>query len=168
VSKSAFISDLNARVREAERIIAEQNENLAALRHLLRVEMAESTSEPVVETVAVAQTSPKFAGNKAAFVLEIVKLFGSRGAVAKEVRQEFLTQKIPHGENAVYDALSYLVGRKKLERKEGRYFVVGKPLSGERLAKSSGSRLSPAGRQRIVDAAKKRWAPKKVTARKAT
>ena len=86
--------------------------------------MADSMSERLVEAVAVAPTSPKFAGNKTAFVLEIVKLSGNRGAVAKEVRQEFLTQKIPHGHNTVYDALSYLLGQKKLERKEGRYFVI--------------------------------------------
>jgi hypothetical protein len=137
VSKSAFISDLNTRVREAERIIADQNENLAALRHLLRIEMAESTSERAVEAVAVAHTSPKFAGNKTAFALEIVRLSGSRGAAAKDVRQEFLSQKVPHGENTIYDALSYLVGQKKLERKEGRYFVVGKPPNGERVKSKS-------------------------------
>ena len=47
MSKSTFISDLSARIRDAERIIADQNENLVALRHLLQKEIGEETPAAV-------------------------------------------------------------------------------------------------------------------------
>ncbi len=139
---SQFSDMVTSRIHELTEIIKSKQSELAAYELVLQIESAKDghTSSPVetvVENAPVPQTSPKFAGSKTAFVLDIVNSCGSRGAAPKDVRQEFLAQKVQHGENTVYDVLSYLVGQKRLARKDGRYFLVGKPATSQAVGKKS-------------------------------
>jgi hypothetical protein len=56
----------------------------------------------------------------------------------------------------VYNVLSTLAASKKLDRRDGRYFVIA-----EKTLTPVKRKISPEGLQRIKDALKKRWAAKR-------
>jgi hypothetical protein len=136
--------------------------------------MAEAEREGVIvlseEPAAVTSEAP-VTGNKTALVEQIVTSRGSAGASPKDVDAYFTSRHIERSKNLVYNTLSYLVAHKRLERRDGKYFVAGNAVASKKRgpAKKKASAepakkkrtLSPEGLKRIQDALKKRWALKK-------
>ena len=171
MSKSNFISDLNARIREAERIIAGQNENLAALRHLLRKEMGESLPGAVTPaTVPGPQTHSgvDFKGKTSDIILSLVRQSGERGARPRDIAEILLEHKlITKGSNAVHSHLSQLKGKGLVKQNaEGFYVASSKPVAAKPPVapaappkkRQKKRTLSPEGREAIRKAQKARWA----------
>ncbi len=171
MAKSTFVNDLNARIREAELIIADQNENLAALRLLLHKEMGESVPETATHTaVSEPQTQPSvnFKGKQSEIILALVQQAGERGTRPRDIAEILLEHKlISKGSNAVHSHLSQLKGRGLVKQNsEGLYVgssktVAAKPgaapaVSQKKTAKKR--KLSPEGREAIRKAQKARWA----------
>jgi hypothetical protein len=96
VSKSTFLSDLNARIQEAERIIADQNENLTALHHLLRNEMSENV--PVAATPTNGKTpeanSSQLKGKPSEIVLTLVQQSGEHGTRPRDIAAILVEHKL--------------------------------------------------------------------------
>ena len=172
MSKSTFISDLNARVLEAEKIIAHQNENLVALRHLLRIEMGEPTSEEVTPKSAEGthtHSDVDFKGRTADIVLALVNQAGGNGTRPRDIAAILLKQKLMKKDsNLVHSQLSELK-KKGLVRQnsEGLYFGSSKSTAPEPMAATPSvpvkiaktkRKISAAGREAIRKAQKARWA----------
>jgi len=172
VSKSTFISDLNARVLEAEQIIAHQNEKLAALRHLLRIAMGESTSEEVTPKSteeAHTHSDVDFKGKTSEIVVALVNRAGKNGTRPRDIAAILVKQKLMKtGSNLVHSQLSEL--KKKgfvRQNSEGLYFgslkstarrpVAATPSVSAKIAKTK-RKVSAAGRVAIGKAQKARWA----------
>ena len=171
---------MQTRIHELTASIAAQKTELAAYQQLLQIERAkagtatyESPSDapsktnpssppstsvaPTVELAHIATT-----GNKTTLVADIVRAHGSLGASPKDVDQFFSARKIKRGKNLIYNTLSYLVSRKKLQRRDGRYFVAATaPVAQSRSAAPTKRRLSRAGLKRIREGVKKHWAAKR-------
>jgi hypothetical protein len=172
VPKSTFLGDLSARIREAERIIADQNEYLSALRHLLQKEMA----EPVSEVVTPAPVQPPkahagvdFKGKSSEIILALVQRSGESGTRPRDIAEILLQHKLmTKGSNAVHSHLSELKKRGLIRQKsEGLYVASAKPASAVTDAPAPAAapkkaqkkrRLSPEGREAIRKALKARWA----------
>jgi hypothetical protein len=93
-----------------------------------------------------------------------VKSFGSKGATPKDVDAFFAEKNIKRSKNLVYNTLSYLVTRKSLVRRDGKYFLPGTtPAPAKKTAApvKTKRKLSPEGLKRIREALKKRWADKR-------
>jgi hypothetical protein len=169
VSKSTFISDLHARVREAERIIADQNENLAALRHLLRIEMGESTPETVIPaTVQGPQAHPEvdFKGKTSDVILTLVQRSGESGTRPRDIAEILVKHELmSKGSNAIYSYLSELKKKGLVRQKsEGLYVASTKRITVAPAAPKKAQKkrtLSPEGRESIRRAVKARWAAAK-------
>ena len=138
--------------------------------------MAEAESEPdeviILDEAPETETSEvPVSGNKTAMVEQIVKSYGGSGATPKDVDAYFTSRNIERSKNLVYNTLSYLVAHKRLERRDGRYFVTGAPMArktrGPAKKKAAAApvktkrTLSPEGLKRIKEALKKRWAMKR-------
>ncbi len=180
---SQFTNYLKTRVRELTTTIDAQKTELAAYEQLLGIELAKeskpaekSPSEsapqakviftPTAPTVALANVS--YTGNKTTLMADIVRSFGKAGASPKDVDRILTEKKIERSQNLVYNTLSYLVGQKKLQRKDGRYFSVGTtpaPAKASKSAAPAKRRISPEGIRRIREAVKKRWAAKRAAER---
>jgi hypothetical protein len=171
VSKSTFISDLNARIREAEQIIAHQNENLAALGHLLRIEMGESRPETATPTrVEGAQTdfAVDYKGKTSDIILTLVQLSGESGIRPRDIAETLVKHKlINRGSNAVHSHLSELKKKGLVQQKaEGLYIASSKQVAAQPAASPSAPAkkarkkrsMSPEGREAIRKAQKARWA----------
>jgi hypothetical protein len=174
---------LKARIEELAASVEAQTTERTAYERVLQMELAKegtpaerhSVETPVQtkaaltpNTQGVDLTGVKFAGNKAAFVVAIVKAHGAAGAAPKEIREVFAMRKIPLSENLIYTTLSALAKEKKLQRRDGRYYGGGSvavPKSGNALPVKR--KISPAGIKRIIEANKKRWAAKKAADRAA-
>jgi hypothetical protein len=174
---SNLTKSLQTRIHELTASIDAQKNELAAYQQLLQIETAkagstleESPSDapskanpsspqaasagPVVELDHITTT-----GNKTTLVADIVKAYGKLGASPKDVDQFFSARKIKRGKNLIYNTLSYLVARKKLQRRDGRYF--GAPVAQSQSAPPTKRRLSPAGLKRIREGVRKHWAAKR-------
>jgi hypothetical protein len=103
------------------------------------------------------ETAPVFSGSKTDFVAAIVKARGISGATPKEVSEVFSARRIPRSKNLIYNALSFLVKQRKLEKKDGRYFSVPAD-SREKPVAPRKWKISAEGLKRIREANKKRWA----------
>jgi hypothetical protein len=174
VSQS-FIRDLNARIREAEQIISEQNENLSALRHLLAKEMGNQMPAPVTSTPngdALPEPSGiDFKGRTSDIVLALVHRGGAKGTRPRDVMATLLEHKlIGKGSNAVHSHLSELK-KKGLVRQNSEGLYVGSAKSATvgpnavsvvpaKAAKKK-RKMSAAGREAIRKAQKARWAAAK-------
>jgi hypothetical protein len=175
VSKTTFINDLNARVREAERIIAEQNENLAALRHLLgketgpteAMETAAATPEPIYHQ---APADLDFKGKTSDIILTLVQRSGEGGTRPRDIAEILLAKKlITKGSNAVHSHLNQLKGKGLVKQNaEGLYVTSSKSVAAKPVNAAAPSapakkaqkkrRLSAEGREAIRKAQKARWA----------
>jgi len=171
VSKTTFVSDLSVRIREAEQIIALQNENLTALRHLLRNEMGEEVPAAVItsENVHVPQVSSiDFKGKPSEIVLALVHQSGERGARPREIAEILVTRKLmTKGSNAIHSHLSELKKKGLVQQRgDGLYIASSKPATPKPAAAPSASvnkaqkrrSMSPEGREAIRKAQKARWA----------
>jgi hypothetical protein len=171
VSQS-FIRDLNARIREAEQIISEQNENLSALRHLLAKEMGNQTPAPVTPPpngdALLELSSIDFKGRTSDIILALVHRSGKNGTRPRDIAATLLEHKLMgKGSNAVHSHLSELK-KKGLVRQNSEGFYVGssKPATVEPNAVSvvpakaakKKRKMSAAGREAIRKAQKARWA----------
>ena len=174
MSKSSFISDLNARILEAERIIAHQNENLAALRHLLRIESGESTPEIATHKSAEStQTHPDvdYKGKTSDIILTLVHRSGDAGIRPRDIAETLVKHNLIHkGSNAVYSYLSEFKKKGLVRQKsEGIYVASAKPATNTTAGAPTASpkkpqkkrKLSPEGREAIRRAVKARWAAAK-------
>lgn len=128
-----------------------------------------ASAETPAEAPAGLSNVP-FTGNKTTLVAEIVKSYGSQGATPKDVDAFFTSRKVERSKNLIYNTLSYLVAQKKLQRRDGRYFMAGTKASTAPAKKIPATatkkaptkrRLSPEGLRRIKEALKKRWAAKR-------
>jgi len=171
VSKPTFVSDLNVRIREAERIIALQNENLAALRHLLRNEMGEEIPAAITtpENGHTSQASAiDFKGKPSEIVLALVQQSGEQGTRPRDIAEIFVTRKLmTKGSNSVHSHLSELKKKGLVQQKaEGLYIASSKSATAKAVAAPSvvvnrGQKkrtMSPEGREAIRKAQKARWA----------
>jgi hypothetical protein len=171
VSQS-FIRDLNARIRESEQIISEQNEYLSALRHLLAKEMGSQTTAPVTSApngdALLEPSSIDFKGRTADIILALVHRSGAKGTRPRDVMATLLEHKlIGKGSNSVHSHLSELK-KKGLVRQnsEGLYVGSSKPATAAPNAVSvvpakaakKKRKMSAAGREAIRKAQKARWA----------
>jgi hypothetical protein len=169
VSKSTFIDDLNTRIREAERIIADQNENLAALHHLLHKETGKGGQEAVTPATTPepqAHPGPNFKGKTSDIIFTLVQQSGEHGTRPRDIAGILVRQKlIKKGSNAVHSHLSVLKAKGRVRQKaEGLYVVSAKavPVAAAAPKKEQKKRtLSLAGREAIRKAQKARWATKK-------
>jgi len=172
---SHFIKSLQTRIHELTASIDAQNIELAAYQQLLEIEAAKtgtsiegSPGSPHVASAAPAKDLAHISntGNKTTLVGDIVAAHGNLGASPKDIDQFFSERKIKRSKNLIYNTLSYLVSRKKLQRRDGRYFgVASAPIPP--ATSTVKRRLSPAGRKRIQEALKKRWAAKRAADRAA-
>ena len=166
MSNSTFIGDLNARILEAERIIAHQNENLAALRHLLRIEMGESTPEtatPKSGENAHTHSDIDYKGKTSDIILTLVQRSGEAGIRPRDIAETLVKHNLIHkGSNAVYSYLSEFKKKGLVRQKsEGIYVASAKPPAITAAAPQKSQkkrRLSPEGREAIRRAVKARWA----------
>jgi hypothetical protein len=186
VTTSKFVTDLNARIHAAEQIIADQNENLAALRHLLSKETVEPTpngSTPVTVTPAkvAPATAPEprtqagvdFNGKTSDIILALVQQSGEGGTRPRDIAEVLLGHKlIKKGSNAVYSYLSEFKKKGLVRLKaEGLYVasskaVAAKPTAAKPVVVASASAgkaskkrtMSAAGREAIRKAQQLRWA----------
>ena len=168
--KSTFISDLRARILEAEHIIAHQNENLVALRHLLRIEEGESTPEAATTKIVESpQTHADidYKGKTSDIILTLVHRSGESGIRPRDIAETLIKHNlIQKGSNAVY---SYLGEFKKKglvrQKSEGLYIGSAKPSAITAAAPPTASpkkrKLSKEGREAIRRAVKARWAAAK-------
>ena len=107
-----------------------------------------------------SQADPVFSGSKRDFVAAIVKARGISGATPKEVSDVFSGRGVARSKNLIYNALSFLVKHRKLEKKDGRYFSVSAD-SREKPVAPRKWKISAEGLKRIREANKKRWAREK-------
>ncbi len=174
MSKTTFVSDLNARVREAERIIADQNENLAALRHLLRIEMGEATPETVAPTKvesAPTHSDVDFKGRTSEIILALVQRSGESGTRPRDIAEVLVQRKLmKKGSNGVHSHLSELKKKGLVQQKaEGIYVAsvkaaAAKPGAVEAAPAKKAQkkrRISAAGLEAIRAAQRARWAAAK-------
>jgi len=198
---SQLSKSLEKRIQELTSSIESQKTELAAYQRVLHMELAkesapsesvnvapeialamstEKAEAPVTEAPAPKVAEVAYAGNKTALVSDIVKSFGSAGATPKDVDAFFNAKNIKRSTNLVYNTLSYLVTRKRLVRRDGKYFLPGAtpaPATKKAPAKKKAAapaktptkrRLSPEGLKRIKEALKKRWADKRAAEAAAT
>jgi len=162
VTKSTFVSDLHARIQAAERIIADQNESLAALRHLLHKETAEPTpngSTPVAvtpvtvtpatvrhsvvapATVQEPRTHPgvDFKGRTSEIILALVKQGGEGGTRPRDIAEILVQRKLmTKGSNTVYSYLSEFKKKGLVKLKaEGLYVAASKLVAAKPVAVAS-------------------------------
>jgi hypothetical protein len=180
---SQLSKSLEKRIQELTASIESQKTELAAYERVLHMEL--SKEEEPVETPEVAPeitaalsahakaepavakaSGVAYSGNKTALVADIVKSFGSKGATPKDVDAFFAEKNIKRSKNLVYNTLSYLVTRKSLVRRDGKYFLPGTtPAAAKKTAAAAPvktkRKLSPEGLKRIKEALKKRWADKR-------
>ncbi|HEY3938544.1 MAG TPA: hypothetical protein VGL97_14000 [Bryobacteraceae bacterium] len=166
---SSLTKSLEKRIQELRSSIEAQKAELAAYERVLEVERVRvdllqtpteaepPTKEPEIVQEAVPSTEPAFAGNKTEFIAGILKARGASGATPKEIDTVFSAQAIARSKNLIYNALSFLLKRKKLAKKGGRYFLVSDAAAKPSAAPQK-RRISAAGLKRISDANKKRWA----------
>ncbi len=96
------MNDLNARIRQAERIVAEQNANLAALRHLLGKETGEFIQEPLTPATisSVAARKPQvqevvdFKGRTSNVILALVRQRNGHGCPAARYRRDPVIKEV--------------------------------------------------------------------------
>jgi hypothetical protein len=171
------VNDLNARIRQAERIVAEQNANLAALRHLLGKETGEFIQEPLTPATisSVAARKPQvqevvdFKGRTSNVILALVRQRNGHGVRPRDIAEILLSKKLmSKGSNIVHSHLSELK-KKGLVRQnsEGLYFDSSPSTAPEpatatssvpvKIAKTK-RKISAAGREAIRKAQKARWA----------
>jgi hypothetical protein len=188
---SQLSKSLEKRIQELTASIESQKTELAAYERVLHMELSkeESPAEvaPVAPEIAVAlaahskaetpapkATGVSYSGNKTALVADIVKSFGSKGATPKDVDAFFNEKNIKRSKNLVYNTLSYLVTRKSLVRRDGKYFLSGTATAAPAKKKAAAApvktkrKLSPEGLKRIKEALKKRWADKRAADAAAT
>jgi hypothetical protein len=193
---SQLTKSLEKRIQELTASIDAQKIELAAYQRVLHLETSKGSASSEPESIAEeaasaastshapAETEPEssaeladvhYKGNKTTMVADIVKTYGSAGATPKDVDAFFTAKNIYRSKNLVYNTLSYLVARKKLIRREGKYFATGiAPVPAKKRGPKKGSkrtvaavptptkrRLSPEGLKRIKEALKKRWADKR-------
>ena len=182
MSKSTFARDLQSRIHAAEQIIADQNESLAALRHLLHKELGESApangSNPTAITLKTApetrtHAAIDFAGKQSEIVLALVQQSGENGTRPRDIAAILVGHKlIKKGSNAVHSHLSEL--RKKglvKQNAKGLYVASSKAIAAKATtaepvvsastpAKAGKKKrsMSAAGREAIRKAQKARWA----------
>jgi hypothetical protein len=172
---STIIEPMQKRIREITDSIDAQKTELTAYERVLRIELARetasangSTSPQAIEPELIVSLSATnglvqadvSVTNKTAMVAEIVKSYGDAGATAKDVDTALTSRSIVRSKNMVYTALSYLLARKKLRRRDGRYYPIE-----AKAGKPTKHRISPEGLQRIKDATQKRWAVKRAAAK---
>jgi hypothetical protein len=171
------VNDLNARIRQAERIVAGQNANLAALRHLLGKELGEPVQElPTLAALSsVAARKPQvqevvdFKGRTSDVILALVRQRNGHGVRPRDIAGILLSKKLmSKGSNIVHSHLSELK-KKGLVRQnsEGLYFdsvkstalepAAATPTVPVKIAKKK-REISAAGREAIRKAQKARWA----------
>jgi hypothetical protein len=107
-----------------------------------------------------SQADPVFSGSKRDFVAAIVKARGISGATPKEVSDVFSGRGVARSKNLIYNALSFLVKHRKLEKKDGRYFSVSAD-SREKPVAPRKWKISAEGLKRIREANERRWAREK-------
>ena len=159
MTKSTFVSDLHSRIHAAERIIADQNESLAALRHLLRKETAEPTpngSTPVTvtpvtvtpatvrhsvvapATVQESRTHPgvDFKGKTSEIILALVHRSGEHGTRPRDIAEILVEHKLmKKGSNTIYSHFSELKKKGLVKLKaEGLYVAASKLVAAQPLA----------------------------------
>ena len=154
MTKSTFVSDLHSRIQAAERIIADQNESLAALRHLLHKETAELTpngSTPVAATpasvrhsvvapatVQESRTHPgvDFKGKTSEIILALVHRSGEHGTRPRDIAEILVEHKLmKKGSNTIYSHFSELKKKGLVKLKaEGLYVAASKLVAAQPLA----------------------------------
>jgi hypothetical protein len=151
VIKSTFLSDLQTRIQAAERIIADQNENLAALRHLLHKETAEPTpngSTPVTVTPASAapatvqesRTHPgvDFKGKTSDIILALVQRSGEEGTRPRDIAEILVEHKLmTKGSNTIYSYLSEFKKKGLVKLKAEGLYVAAKVVAAKPVAVAS-------------------------------
>ena len=157
MSKSTFVSDLHGRILDAERIIANQNENLAALRLLLGKELGESIPKavtpvkvapapkvtPAAKVAPAAKVTPTivqapsehpavdFKGKTSDIIISLVQQSGGHGTRPRDIAEILLKRKlIKKGSNTVHSHLSELKKKGVVQQKaEGLYVASSKPAA---------------------------------------
>jgi hypothetical protein len=173
VSKSTFISDLNARIKESEKTIADHQANLSALRHLLSRETGgDATSEPEASAnnghSSAGHADIDFKGRTSDIILAIVQRSGENGTRPRDISEILLSKKlVSKGSNTVHSHLSELKKRGMVRQNPAGLYVVpskpavaAAPATPAKTAKKK-HRLSAAGREAIRAAQKARWAASK-------
>ena len=189
---SSLTKSLEKRIQELTISIDSQKIELAAYEKVLAMEtgrgssVAETSGDDGKSRVAAEMSSKErqgstesssagtpdlaaleFSGNKTNLVAAIVEMYGAAGAAPKEVDAVFTDRGVAKSKNLIYNTLSYLVTRKKLVRKDGRYFAVGaKPSTASTAMPETGvkptrRKMSAEGIKRIREANKKRWEAKR-------
>jgi len=160
VSKSTFVSDLHARIQAAERIIADQNESLAALRHLLHQELSASApANGLTPAATPSKTAPEprppadidFKGKQSEIVLALVRQSGESGTRPRDIAEILVERKLlKKGSNAVYSHLSELKKKGLVKLKaEGLYVAPSKAIAAKPVAVAA-TPAKTAPKKRIV------------------
>jgi hypothetical protein len=161
---------LEKRIQELRSSIDAQKAELAAYERVWEVERAKGNRSPVAQTPddepelekpvqeSVTLADPEFTGNKTEFITSILRARGTSGATPKEIDDVFSAHAIARSKNLIYNALSFLLKRKRLIRRAGRYFPLSAAGGAKKSAPSKKRRISAEGLKRISEANKKRWA----------
>jgi hypothetical protein len=167
-----LVKFIRTRIQEITACVEAQTTELAVYERILQIETAKTSTpteeSPSAGTAAVELENLTFTGNKTALVGDIVRSYGSSGALPKEVDSAFTAKKIKRSKNFIYNTLAYLVTQKKLHRHDGRYFaVLTAPVAQNPGNSRTKRKLSPEGLKRIREGVKKRWAAKRAADRAA-
>lgn len=154
VTKSTFVNDLHARVHEAERVIASQNEKLAALRHLLRLEIGESMPNGSTPAAIPLTTAPgprtttgiDFGGKQSEIVLALVQHSGEGGTRPRDIAAILVEHKLlKKSSNAIYSHLSELKKKGLVKLKAEGLYVASKAITAKPTATKPIAAANPVG-----------------------
>jgi len=174
---------LEETIHRLKSTIESQQQELAAYELVLQIETrneqpVDSAAAPVAEPSRSPKSAVPYSGNKTALIVDIIQSYGSTGATSKEIGSAFADRKISVGSNFIYSTLSFLLSKKRLVRRDGKYFAVTEstvpPPSSKRSGRAAKKQtptkkrqISPEGLKRIREAVKRRWAAKRAADRKA-
>lgn len=121
-----MIEDLQRRITELRGEITALKNECAAYEKVLELELAKGKSNAsVVSSSKRIVNIPEYnGGSKTAFVLDVLKAYGSAGATIKEIDQALVDRGVEKGKNLIYTALSSLGKKVKKNNKSGRYTCV--------------------------------------------
>jgi len=165
---------LEEKIHQLQSAIDSQQQELAAYELVLQIETkneqpVELAAAPVTEASQPAKVNVTYSGNKTTVVVDIIGSYGVEGCTSKEIASEFASRNILVKSNFIYSTLSFLLSKKRLVRRDGKYFAAAnssaiglstKPsvAPAKKQTPKTKRHISPEGIERIRKAAKKRWA----------
>jgi hypothetical protein len=118
------IAEIEAVIRTEEAKLIPYRNKLIAYQNVLDSELGKPGGKVPTTSVAAHATisTPKYTGDKTAFVLDILRAHGYLGATTQDINRAFMERSVEKGKNLVYVALNALIGREQVKRRGNHYF----------------------------------------------